>query len=563
MGRANVRFGQDARTRILRGATGLADAVRVTLGPRGRNVLFQDDQGAPRITKDGATVAQQIEFADRYAALGATLIRDVADRMDGAAGDGTSTAAVLAHAILREGLKATASCMSPTCLTFGITRAVDAVIAEIKAQSRPVANDTEIAQIATVSANGDAKIGGLIADAMKAVGRDGTILIEEGQSVGDTLDVITGMNFERGYASRHFVDDEDDPSIELRNPFILFHEDRIDDLAPLLKLLDAVVAAKRPLLIVAGDFGPEAIATMVVNRQQGGLKVAAVRAPGFADWRTSYLDDLAVITGGEVVYAGAGMALENVTLDMLGRAKRVHVTQDRTMFIGGAGSKADVERRATQVRLMANKAASDFERDRLLERLGKLGTGVAVIRIGGVTETEIKEKRDRVDDALFATRAAVQDGLVPGGGVTLLRAARALDALQPANLDERAGIDIVRAALQVPARQIADNAGTDGKIVVGKVMSDNAPSFGYDASRGDYGDLLENGVVDPTRMVCNALTHAASVAGVLVTADVVVNEMPPKVYPRHPFACKCSDHDHHYHDDPNHAHAHGHHHHHH
>lgn len=562
MSRGNVRFGSDAHQRIMGGATALANAVAVTLGPRGRNVMIESDDGPPRITKDGATVARQISFNDRFASLGAHLVRDVADRMDNGAGDGTTTATVLAHSILLEGLRTVTAQMNPTCVMFGISAAIEAAVAAVGAQSRPVASG-ELATVASISANGDKAIGELIARAIGAVGRDGTILIEEHQSADDRLETITGMNFDRGYISRHFVTNEDDLSVDLKNPFILLHEGRIDDLTPLLRLLDAIVAAKRPLLIIADDVVGDALSTLVVNRERGGLKVAAVRAPGTGNWRTSWMDDLAVLTEGQVVYAGAGMSLDNVTLDMLGKAKRVKITKDKTLIVGGAGSDDKIEQRCRQLRLMSKTAKSEFERDRLLERLGKLSTGVAVIRVGGVTETEIKEKRDRVDDALYAIRAALADGVVAGGGAALLHATRALDGLNPSNTDEKAGVEIVRRALQTPAQRIADNAGTDGKIAVTAVTDRDDPSYGYDAQTGTFGDLMSGGVLDPARMVCSALRHAASVAGILITADVVIGEKPAKTYPRHPFACKCSDHDHHYHDDPNHAHGHGHHHHHH
>jgi len=531
MAAKEVKFGVDARTRMLRGVDILADAVKVTLGPKGRNVVLEKSFGAPRITKDGVTVAKEIELSDRFENMGAQMVREVASKTNDLAGDGTTTATVLAQAIVREGVKAVAAGLNPMDLKRGIDMAVEAVVADIKGRARKVSTNAEIAQVGTISANGETDIGKKIAEAMEKVGNEGVITVEESKSLDTELDVVEGMQFDRGYLSPYFVTNAEKMTCELESPFILFHEKKLSGLQALLPVLESVVQSSRPLLIVSEDVEGEALATLVVNKLRGGLKVAAVKAPGFGDRRKAMLEDMAILTGGQVISEDLGIKLENVTLDMLGTAKKVQITKDNTTIVDGAGAKADIQARCTQIRQQVEDTTSDYDREKLQERLAKLAGGVAVLRVGGATEVEVKERKDRVDDAMHATRAAVEEGIVAGGGVALLFAGKALDALKWGNDDQRVGIDIVRRALQSPVRQIAVNAGTDGSIVVGKLTDANDPAYGYDAQSGQYCDMFKAGIIDPVKVVRTALQDAASVAGLLITTEAMVGEKPEKKSP--------------------------------
>jgi chaperonin GroEL len=523
-----VKFGVDARDRMLRGVNILADAVKITLGPKGRNVVLDKSFGAPRISKDGVTVAKEIELADKFENMGAQMVREVASKTSDIAGDGTTTATVLAQSIVREGSKAVAAGMNPMDLKRGADLAVGAVVNDIEKRSRKVKTSEEIAQVGTISSNGDREIGDMIAEAMQRVGNEGVITVEEAKSMATELDVVEGMQFDRGYLSPYFITNADKMLAELEDVYILLHEKKVSGLQTMLPLLEAVVQSGRPLLVLAEDVEGEALATMVVNKLRGGLKVAAVKAPGFGDRRKSMLEDMAVLTGGQVVSDDLGIKLENVTLDMLGRAKKVIITKDETTIIEGAGQKKEIEGRCAQMRQQIEETSSDYDREKLQERLAKLAGGVAVIRVGGATEIEVKERKDRVDDAMHATRAAVQEGILPGGGVALLYAAKALDKLQPANDDQRVGIDIVRRALRTPLRQIVENAGADGSIVVGKLLDKKNATWGFDAQGGEYVDMIKAGIIDPTKVVRTALQDAASVAGLLITTEAMVAEKPEK-----------------------------------
>ena len=534
MAAKEVKFGVDARTRMLRGVDILADAVKVTLGPKGRNVVLEKSFGAPRITKDGVTVAKEIELSDKFENMGAQMVREVASKTNDLAGDGTTTATVLAQAIVREGVKAVAAGLNPMDLKRGIDMAVEAVVADIKSRSKKVSTNAEIAQVGTISANGEADIGKKIAEAMEKVGNEGVITVEESKSLDTELDVVEGMQFDRGYLSPYFVTNADKMTCELENPFILFHEKKLGALQALLPVLEAVVQSSRPLLIVSEDVEGEALATLVVNKLRGGLKVAAVKAPGFGDRRKAMLEDMAILTGGQVISEDLGIKLESVTLDMLGTAKKVQITKENTTIVDGAGPKKDIEGRIAQIRQQIDDTTSDYDREKLQERLAKLAGGVAVLRVGGATEVEVKERKDRVDDAMHATRAAVEEGIVAGGGVALLFAAKSLDALKPADDDQRYGIDIVRRALQAPVRQIVSNAGGDGSIVVGKLNDANDPAYGFDAQSGTYVDMFKAGIIDPVKVVRTALQDAASVAGLLITTEAMVAEKPEKKGPPMP-----------------------------
>ena len=528
MAAKDVKFSSDARARMLRGVDILADAVKVTLGPKGRNVVLDKAFGAPRISKDGVTVAKEIELADKFENMGAQMVREVASKTSDIAGDGTTTATVLAQAIVREGIKAVAAGMNPMDLKRGIDMAVDAVVKDIKSRSRKVETSQEIAQVGTISSNGDSDIGQMIAKAMERVGNEGVITVEEAKSLETELEVVEGMQFDRGYLSPYFITNAEKMIAELENPYILLYEKKLGNLQAMLPVLEAVVQSARPLLIISEDVEGEALATLVVNKLRGGLKVAAVKAPGFGDRRKAMLEDMAILTGGQLVSEDLGIKLETVTLDMLGSAKRVTITKEETTIVDGAGAKLDIEARCNQIRAMVEETTSDYDREKLQERLAKLAGGVAVIRVGGATEVEVKEKKDRVEDAMHATRAAVEEGIVAGGGVSLLYAARVLDDLTPANDDQRVGIDLVRRALQAPVRQIAVNAGADGSIVVGKLLEQADPAYGFDAQTGDYGDMFKFGIIDPTKVVRAALQDASSVSGLLVTTEAMVAEKPEK-----------------------------------
>jgi len=528
MAAKEIRFHTDARERMLRGIDILSNAVRVTLGPKGRNVVLDKSFGAPRISKDGVTVAKEIELADKFENMGAQMVREVASKTSDQAGDGTTTAIVLAQTIVREGAKAAAAGMNPMDLKRGIDRAVEAVIKEIEKRSKKVSTNDEIAQVGTVSANNDSEIGRMIAEAMQKVGNEGVITVEEAKSLATELDVVEGMQFDRGYLSPYFVTNAEKMVAELEEPYILLHEKKLSSLQSLLPLLESVAKSAKPLLVVAEDVEGEALATLVVNKLRGGLKVTAVKAPGFGDRRKAMLEDMAILTGGQVISEDLGIKLENVTLDMLGKSKRIRVEKENTTIIDGAGQKDDIQGRCTQLRQQIEETTSDYDREKLQERLAKLAGGVAVIRVGGATEVEVKEKKDRVDDATHATRAAVEEGIVPGGGVALLYAASALEGLTPENTDQKVGIDIVRRALQSPVRQVAENAGNDGSIVVGKLLDANDLNCGFDAQTGDYVDMVKAGIIDPTKVVRLALQNAASVAGLLVTTEAMVAEKPKK-----------------------------------
>ena len=528
MAAKEVRFGGDARQRMLRGVDILADAVKVTLGPKGRNVVLDKSFGAPRITKDGVTVAKEIELADKFENMGAQMVREVANKTSDLAGDGTTTATVLAQAIVREGAKAVAAGINPMDLKRGIDKAVHAVVEELKKHSRKITTPAETAQVGAVAANGDAEVGKMISEAMQKVGNEGVITVEEAKSIQTELDVVEGMQFDRGYVSPYFITNADKMTAELSDPHILIHEKKLSGLQPMLPLLEAVVQSGRPLLIVAEDVEGEALATLVVNKLRGGLKVAAVKAPGFGDRRKAMLEDIAILTGGQVISEDLGIKLENVTLNMLGRAKRVLVEKENTTIVEGAGKKDDIKGRCNQIRAQIEETTSDYDREKLQERLAKLAGGVAVIRVGGASEVEVKERKDRVDDALHATRAAVEEGIVPGGGVALARASLILAKLKADNDDQRFGMDIVRKAIQTPLRQIAENAGEDGAVVAGKVLDKSEYAWGFDAQSGEFKDLVKAGIIDPTKVVRTALQDAASVAGLLVTTEAMVAEKPEK-----------------------------------
>ncbi len=530
----DVKFGVEARTLMLRGVDTLADAVKVTLGPKGRNVVLDKSYGAPRITKDGVTVAKDISLSDKFENMGAQLVREVASKASDAAGDGTTTATVLAQAIIREGVRAVAAGLNPMDLKRGIDMAVEAVVADVKSRSRKVATNAEIAQVGTISANGDAEIGGKIAQAMEKVGNEGVITVEESKSLETELDIVEGMQFDRGYLSPYFVTNAEKMTADLENPFILIFEKKLSALQPLLPLLESVVQTNRPLLIIAEDVEGEALATLVVNKLRGGLKIAAVKAPGFGDRRKAMLEDIAILTDGQLVSEDMGIKLEGVTLAMLGRAKKVLITKDNTTVIDGDGTKTEIAARCTQIRQQIEDSTSDYDREKLQERLAKLAGGVAVIRVGGATEIEVKERKDRVTDATHATRAAVEEGIVPGGGVPLLYAARSLDALKPANEDQRVGIDIIRRALQAPLRQIAANAGVDASIVVGKLCDQSEFSYGFDAQTSQYGDMFKAGIIDPVKVVRTAIQGAASVASLVITTEAMVCDIPEKAAPAMP-----------------------------
>ena len=531
MAAKEVKFHTDARERMLRGVDILANAVKVTLGPKGRNVVIDKSFGAPRITKDGVTVAKEIELEDKFENMGAQMVREVASKTNDLAGDGTTTATVLAQAIVREGAKAVASGMNPMDLKRGIDKAVDAVVAELKTRARKVTRNDEIVQVGTISANGDAEIGRFLAEAMEKVGNEGVITVEEAKTAETELEVVEGMQFDRGYLSPYFVTNQDKMRVELEEPYVLIHEKKLSNLQALLPVLESVVQSGKPLLIIAEDVEGEALATLVVNKLRGGLKVAAVKAPGFGDRRKAMLEDIAILTGGTAVSEDLGIKLENVTLQMLGRAKKVVIEKENTTIVDGAGSKNEINGRVTQIRAQIEETTSDYDREKLQERLAKLAGGVAVIRVGGSTEVEVKERKDRVDDALHATRAAVEEGVLPGGGVALLRAASALDSLQADNADQKTGIDIVRRAIEAPVRQIAENAGAEGSIIVGKLREKSDFGFGWNAQLNEFGDLYKQGVIDPAKVVRTALQDAASVAGLLVTTEAMVAEKPKKEAP--------------------------------
>ena len=526
MAAKEVRFESDARTRMLAGVDILANAVKVTLGPKGRNVVLDKAFGAPRISKDGVTVAKEIELEDKFENMGAQMVREVASKTSDEAGDGTTTATVLAQAIVREGFKAVAAGMNPMDLKRGIDQAVEAVIKELHGRSKKIKTEDEISQVGTISANGEAEIGEMISEAMQKVGKEGVITVEEAKSTETALDVVEGMQFDRGYISPYFITNADKMMADLENPFILLHESKLSGLQPMLPLLETVVQSGRPLLIIAEDIEGEALATLVVNRLRGGLKIAAVKAPGFGDRRKAMLEDIAILTGGQVVSEDLGIKLENVGLDMLGTAKKVEITKEETTIIEGAGKKADIQGRCGQIRAQVDETSSDYDREKLQERLAKLAGGVAVIRVGGATEVEVKERRDRVDDAMNATRAAVEEGIVPGGGVALLRATKVLGKLEAQNHDQQVGIDIVARALQAPVRQIVENAGVEGSVVVGKLLESKDAAIGFDAQTETYTDMVKAGIIDPTKVVRTALIDAASIAGLLITTEAMVAEKP-------------------------------------
>ncbi|MFG1235623.1 chaperonin GroEL [Xanthobacter autotrophicus DSM 597] len=528
MAAKEVKFSSEAREKMLRGVDTLANAVKVTLGPKGRNVVIEKSFGAPRITKDGVTVAKEIELEDKFENMGAQMVREVASKTNDLAGDGTTTATVLAQAIVKEGSKAVAAGMNPMDLKRGIDLAVDAVVADLKTRARKVTRNDEIAQVGTISANGDTEIGRFLAEAMQKVGNEGVITVEEAKTAATELEVVEGMQFDRGYVSPYFVTNTEKMRVELEDPYILIHEKKLSGLQAMLPLLESVVQTSKPLLIIAEDVEGEALATLVVNKLRGGLKVAAVKAPGFGDRRKAMLEDIAILTAGQVISEDLGIKLENVTLAQLGRAKKVVIERETTTIVDGAGSKEEIEGRTSQIKAQIEETTSDYDREKLQERLAKLAGGVAVIRVGGATEVEVKEKKDRVDDALHATRAAVEEGILPGGGVALLRALKAIDSVEPANEDQKAGVAIVRRAIQTPARQIASNAGEDGSVIVGKLLEKDDYNWGYNAATGTYEDLVANGVIDPAKVVRTALQDAASVASLLITTEALVAEKPKK-----------------------------------
>ncbi|MBM1220067.1 chaperonin GroEL [Ponticoccus sp. SC2-23] len=528
MSAKDVKFNTDARNRMLKGVNTLANAVKVTLGPKGRNVVIDKSFGAPRITKDGVTVAKEIELEDKFENMGAQMVKEVASRTNDEAGDGTTTATVLAQSIVTEGMKSVAAGMNPMDLKRGIDLATSKVVDAIKAAARPVSDSAEVAQVGTISANGEAEIGRQIADAMQKVGNDGVITVEENKGLETETEVVEGMQFDRGYLSPYFVTNPEKMTTELEDAVILLHEKKLSSLQPMVPLLESVIQSGKPLMIIAEDVEGEALATLVVNKLRGGLKIAAVKAPGFGDRRKAMLQDIAILTGGQVISEDLGMKLENVTIDMLGSAKRVSITKDETTIVDGAGDKAEIEARVNQIRGQIEETSSDYDREKLQERVAKLAGGVAVIRVGGMTEVEVKERKDRVDDALNATRAAVQEGIVVGGGVALIQGAKSLDGLTGANSDQDAGIAIVRRALEAPLRQIAENAGVDGAVVAGKIRESSDLSFGFNAQTEEYGDMFKFGVIDPAKVVRTALEDAASVAGLLITTEAMVADIPQK-----------------------------------
>ncbi|MDE2029947.1 MAG: chaperonin GroEL [Alphaproteobacteria bacterium] len=528
MAAKTVSHGADARDRMMRGVDILANATKVTLGPKGRNVVIEKSFGAPRVTKDGVTVAKEIELSDKLENMGAQLVREVASKANDKAGDGTTTATVLAQALAREGIKAVAAGMNPMDLKRGMEKAVEAVVEDLKSRSKKVSSNAEIAQVGTISANGDKEIGDMIAKAMDKVGHESPITVEENKSLETELEVVEGMQFDRGYLSPYFVTNAEKMVCELENPFILFHESKLSGLQPLLPVLEAVVQSGRPLLIVAEEVEGEALATLVVNKLRGGLKVAAVKAPGFGDRRKAMLEDMAILTNGQVISADLGIKLESVTLDMLGAAKKVRIDKDNTTIIDGSGKKKNIEARCNQIRQQIEETSSDYDREKLQERLAKLAGGVAVIRVGGATEVEVKERKDRVDDAMHATRAAVEEGIVAGGGAALLYAVRSIEKVRVQNDDQRRGVDIVRRALEAPLRQIAENAGVDGSVIVGRMLDQKDTNFGFDAQKEDYCDMIKSGIVDPTKVVRIALESAASVAGLLITTEAMIADKPEK-----------------------------------
>ena len=528
MAAKEVRFSVDARDRMLRGIDTLAHAVRVTLGPKGRNVVLDKSYGAPRITKDGVTVAKEIELEDKFENMGAQMVREVASKTSDTAGDGTTTATVLAHAIVREGAKAVAAGMNPMDLKRGVDLAVEAVVLDLQKNSKKVTSNEEIAQVGTISANGDAEIGRFLADAMKKVGNEGVITIEEAKSLETELEVVEGMQFDRGYISPYFITNAEKMRVDMEDPYVLISEKKLSGLQELLPLLEAVAQSSKPLVIIAEDIEGEALATLVVNKLRGGLKVAAVKAPGFGDRRKAMLQDIAVLTGGQAISEDLGIKLENVTLAMLGRAKKVTIEKENTVIVSGAGKKADIEARIHQIKAQIEETTSDYDREKLQERLAKLAGGVAVIRVGGATEVEVKERKDRVDDAMHATRAAVEEGILPGGGVALLRAGEVLKKVRTQNDDQKTGVEIVRRALSWPARQIALNAGEDGSVVVGRILDKETYAFGFDAQSGEYVNMMSKGIIDPTKVVRAALQGAASIAGLLITTEAMVAEVPSK-----------------------------------
>jgi chaperonin GroEL len=531
MAAKDVKFGADAREKLLRGVDILADAVKITLGPKGRNVVLDKSFGAPRTTKDGVTVAKEIELADKFENMGAQMVREVAQKTNDAAGDGTTTATVLAQAIVREGAKSVAAGMNPMDLKRGIQKAVEVVVGDLKKRSKKVKSNDEIGQVGTISANGDTTVGKMIADAMAKVGNEGVITVEEAKSLETELEVVEGMQFDRGYISPYFITNADKMLVELEEPYILIHEKKLSSLQPMLPILEAVVQASRPLLIIAEEVEGEALATLVVNKLRGGLKVAAVKAPGFGDRRKAMLEDIAIVTGGQVISEDLGIKLENVKVNMLGTAKKVRIDKDNTTIIDGAGKKGDIQARVGQIKQQIEETTSDYDREKLQERLAKLAGGVAVIRVGGATEIEVKEKKDRVDDALNATKAAVEEGILPGGGAALLYATKALNGLTGENEDQTAGIAIVRKAIQTPLRQIVENSGVEASIVVGKLLEQKSTTYGFDAQLEKYVDLVEAGIVDPTKVVRTALQDAASVAALLITTEAMVADRPAKPAP--------------------------------
>jgi chaperonin GroEL len=523
-----IRFAGEARAKMLRGVDALADAVKVTLGPKGRNVVLEKSFGAPRITKDGVTVAKEIELGDKFENMGAQMLREVASKTNDVAGDGTTTATVLAQAIVREGVKAVAAGMNPMDLRRGIDKAVEAVVEELKKRSKKITTPAETAQVGAIAANGEAEIGKMISEAMQKVGNEGVITVEEAKGIQTELEVVEGMQFDRGYVSPYFITNAEKMIAELENPYILIHEKKLSGLQPMLPLLESVVQSGKPLLVIAEDVEGEALATLVVNKLRGGLKVAAVKAPGFGDRRKAMLEDIAILTGGQVISEDLGIKLENVTLNMLGRAKRVIIEKENTTIVEGAGKKEDIKGRCNQIRAQIEETTSDYDREKLQERLAKLAGGVAVIRVGGATEVEVKERKDLVEDAMHATRAAVEEGVLPGGGVALARASLILSKLKGDNDDQRFGIEIVRKAIQAPLRQIAENAGEDGAVVAGKVLEKDDYNWGYDAQHGEFKDMVKAGIIDPTKVVRTALQDAASVAGLLITTEAMIAEKPEK-----------------------------------
>ena len=528
MAAKDVKFSVDARDKMLRGIEILANAVKITLGPKGRNVVLDKSYGAPRITKDGVTVAKEIELEDKFQNMGAQMLREVASKTSDEAGDGTTTATVLAQTIVKEGAKGVAAGMNPMDLKRGVDLAVAAIVEDLKKNSKKVTSNEEIAQVGTISANGDAEIGKFLADAMKKVGNEGVITVEEAKSLETELDVVEGMEFDRGYISPYFITNADKMRVEMEDAYLLIFEKKISGLQDLLPLLEAVVQTGKPLVIVAEDVEGEALATLVVNKLRGGLKVAAVKAPGFGDRRKAMLEDIAILTGAQAISDDLGIKLDKVTVNMLGRAKKVLIDKENTTIVNGAGKKADIEARINQIKVQIEETTSDYDKEKLQERLAKLAGGVAVIRVGGATETEVKERKDRVDDAMHATRAAVEEGILPGGGVALLRSVEALKRVKTENEDQKHGVEIVRKAIQTPARQIAINAGADGSIVVGKILEKDQYAYGYDAQSGEYGNLVTKGIIDPTKVVRCALQDAASVAGLLITTEAMVAERPKK-----------------------------------